>query len=251
MPENSESFASTLPPRAALTDVRSLTTEQLYREIENLRQLIDTRVNSVYAMVETIKEQRAPLITLMDTKADFLHEKHQTSLESWSRLHEERARTLDGKFLTIDEKFKGIALIFDERKQQLSQATTASNLAISAAFEAGEKANDKASVAFQKRMDELGESIQHGNKTTDDKINDLKDRVTGIEQRSQGANMARASNQETRTDHRQSIGLIIAIAVAFISLSAFVVTLVSKLTAASSPIIIERPLPLQQLRPVP
>src|SRR5688500_4958172 len=170
-------------------DPTILTTQQLGLAIAALEKQINTRLDAMDKAMVVFSDNINRVPTATDRAVGQL-----------KAVIDETFKTVQEKFITVNREFEGIEKVLAERKDQLMQATIANNTAIAAAFNAADKASDKQTQAFQKRMDELVDLIQTANKTTDDKISDIKDRVTGIEQRSQGAVAAQATQQTLRTD---------------------------------------------------
>ena len=98
-----------------------------------------------------------------------------------------------------EEKFKSIATQFTERDIRTEQTARDSKVAVDAALQAQKEATglqnesnnasiSKSEAAFTKQIDQIGVIINTTTKGTDEKIEDIKTRITQIEGRSSGHN---------------------------------------------------------------
>ena len=116
-------------------------------------------------------------------------------------LQEYAARTpsVNEVYLQHEQKFDSIRIQFTERDIRTEQTTSSSKVAVDAALQAQKEAasaqNDanaaaitKSEAAFTKQIDAIGTLIQTTTKSTDEKIDDMKERITQIEARKTGSN---------------------------------------------------------------
>ena len=153
-------------------DPTLLTTENLRREIANLKELVE-------AKFEANDEAEFALKELLLTKIEQLA-------------------------AVTNERFTGVAAQFAERDTRTDQRAGDTKLAVDAAFAAAKEATAKIEAGFTKSIDGLQDLMNTNTKASDEKIGDLKDRLTTIESRTQGIGFA---NQ----DNRSSVGTVIAV----------------------------------------
>jgi hypothetical protein len=157
-------------------DPTTLTTQQVQREILSVRQLMETRID---AMDTAIK--------LVQATTDRFREKDPLLIEAAiTKLQELQ-----------EEKFKGIQTQFAERdtraEQTAKEGKVSIDAALAAAKEAGSEQNksntqaiNKSETATTKQLELIGVTISAMVKSFDDKINDIKDRISNIERNSNG-----------------------------------------------------------------
>src|SRR6185369_12355894 len=150
-----------------IPDPTRLTTQQLMREIANMKELFETRLDAMDKAV-----------TLLQAIAN-------------------RSPTIGEVVSQFTEKFQGINTQFKERDLRVEQTARESKVAVDAAFSAQKEAvseqNKSAAAAIAKseanttkQIDAIGSQIVQIAKATDDKIDDLKGRLGLIEGRSAG-----------------------------------------------------------------
>jgi hypothetical protein len=139
-------------------DPTLLTTENLRREIANLKELIETATGDLHLLIES---------------------------------------KLNALSAVTDERFSSIAIQFAERDKRTEQLSLADKTAIAAALQAQKEAagatNESNSVALAKMENNFTKLIDQGQtllqsvaKNMDDKINDLKSRFDTGEGKSKG-----------------------------------------------------------------
>ena len=147
-------------------DPTVLTTQQLMRELGALKEIMTTRMDGY---------DRA--IALLQAFAD-------------------RQPTIAEVVAKFEEKFIGIQTQFKERDQRVEQAAKESKVAVDAAFasqkEAVSEQNKSAAAAIAKseaattkQIDAIGLLLQANAKSADEKVDDIKTRLTSIEGRGQ------------------------------------------------------------------
>lgn len=153
-------------------DPTVLTTQQLFQAIASLKELFEVRVHSI--------EENIKLI--------------QSDLDQRSKETREQVKHLE---LLHNEKFKRIDTQILERDGQTDKASRDVKSAVEQAFLAAKQAVDqqnntnalsiaKSDATISKQIDGITETMKSNTKTTDDKINDLKDRVTIVESLKKG-----------------------------------------------------------------
>ena len=175
------------------------TSQQLQREALILRELIDLRVGALEKIVEKLQEAvaQAPTVAVVAQMAKALKELHE-------------------------EKFDSIATQFKERDTRTDQTSRDSKVAVDAALQAAKEAvseqNKSSAIAIAKseasttkQVDQLGTLIQTATKSLEDKITDLKDRVTANEGRTLGITHAEKRGGDWVGNVVGMIGMAVAI----------------------------------------
>jgi hypothetical protein len=202
-------------------DPTLLTTAQLTREIANARELSESKVNGVATMLEgrikyavdAMENVRLVADKHTDTAIKDVKEILETRFVGIDRaidlLQETQNRVpilMDEKINQLrslhQEKFDSIAVQFAERDTRTEQTAAGVKIAVDAALQAAKEAvaeqnrsfalaTGKSETATMKQIDALGLAIQTANKGLDDKIADMKDRLTRIEGMDLGSNRHR------------------------------------------------------------
>ncbi len=189
-------------------DPTVLTTQQLFREIASVRDILETRQDGT---------DRA--IGLLEAAFDRLPAVITAAVHVLQELHE--------------EKFRSIEIQFKERDTRAEQTSRDSKVAVDAALSAQVKAVDAQNIAndraiakseagFTKQIDQIGTLIQATGKATDEKIDDVKERLNAME--------IRANSFEARTTGKTEG--ISAVGVIIVSIVAGLAALVSVATLA-------------------
>ena len=158
--------------RYPIPDPTTLTTEQLDRSMVALRELFEARMEATdkaVVLVQTISD-RVPI--LINDGVGNLRELH-------------------------NERFKSIQTQFTERDIRTEQTARDSKVAVDAALQAAKEAVgeqnkssglaiSKSEAATTKQIDQISVIINTGQKGLDDKIDDIKSRLTTIEGRTTG-----------------------------------------------------------------
>jgi hypothetical protein len=246
-------------------DPTLLTTAQLTREISNARELIESEINGAVTMLEG-------RISVADKHTDVSIRAAKEIIETRLLGMDKAVALLQGiqdRFpLLMDEKlcqlkslhqekFNSIATQFAERDTRTEQTAAGVKIAVDAALQAAKEAvaeqnrsfalaTGKSETATMKQIDALGLAIQTANKGLDDKIADMKDRLTRIEGMDLGSSRNREEQREERVDTHGSNQNMIAIGAA--ALAALVAIAVSFMhsSPASSPVSTAPPSMLQR-----
>lgn len=154
-------------------DPTVLTTQSLLREILNLREIIETRIDAMDKALQ-----------LLQAKADKVPSETDIAVGRLKDLH--------------DERFKGVATQFAERDIRTEQTSRDSKVAVDAALQAAKEAvgeqNKSSALAIAKseasttkQIDQIIAINQATTSALNDKIDDLKLRLTQIDGQSTGA----------------------------------------------------------------
>lgn len=162
-----------------IPDPTLLTTEALKREISALKELMTTRLDAMDKAMSIFSEnlQRTPT----DTDKQIGHLKE----------------LIFGRFDTVAEQFNSVQTQFVERDVRVEHTARDTKTAVDAALAAQKELASKQADSFglsigksenatTKQIDQLGVLIQQSTKASDDKIGDIKDRLTRIEGASKG-----------------------------------------------------------------
>jgi hypothetical protein len=168
-----------------IPDPTYLTTQALTREVNGLKELIGIRLDAQDRAAGLLQEasDRGPAIGVVEERVNSL-----------VRLTEEKFTSVQAQQV---EKFESIQIQFRERDTRTEQTSRDAKTAVDAALQAAKEAvgeqNKSGALAIAKseastikQIDQIAILLQNVNKATDDKISDLKDRLTMIEGRAGG-----------------------------------------------------------------
>lgn len=192
-------------------DPTLLTTQQLLREIDRLGELLETKLDGVQKVFEQRFDGNDKAIELL-----------QAASNNFPKLIDEKIASLEQ---VTGEKFTSIQVQFRERDVRAERESTSSKVAIDAALQATKEssveqnksfalATAKSEAGFAKQIDQLGVLIHQMTKSFDEKIDDLKERMTRFEGTGAGEKGGRTSQQ-------QMIQWILMIIVALIAIAGF------------------------------
>jgi hypothetical protein len=170
-------------------DPTRLTTDQLTREIAVLSASTTAGLAAVREIIQTRLDGMDKAIRLLQDGADRFPARIDEKIVALRHEHDQKFAQLDSTFA---EKFNSIQTQFRERDVRTEQAAGAVKIAVDAALQAqkeaaGEQnrsnalAQSKSETAFTKQIDQMSILIQTMTKGFDDKIADVKDRLTRIE----------------------------------------------------------------------
>ena len=219
MPTNNNLHSG--PESTPVPDPTAMTTAALQREIASLKELVDTRLNDMDKAQELFDANLNRVPSDVDKQIQHLKAFHGARLDELSAsiglktdVLVERFRGMDlavkileesrDKFTVQvnekinslkdvhDEKFLSIGTQFKERDVRTEQSSKDSKVAVDAALQAAKEAVGeqnkssssaiaKSEAATAKQIDQIMQLIQTGNKAVDDKIGDIKDRITRLE----------------------------------------------------------------------
>jgi hypothetical protein len=180
------------PPR--MPDPSSLTTQQLWREISALKELLTTRIEAVEKAVEIAHADLVRVPTEVQKAVGNLKELHHGKFEEQAALR--------------DEKFAGVQKQLEERDVRVEQSARDTKTAVDAALAAQEKAVGKqtetfsesigkSEAGFTKQIDQIGARITDLTKNFDEKIDGLKQRLDRGDGRGEGTATARTTQQSS------------------------------------------------------
>lgn len=223
-----------------ITDPSNLTTVQLLREIQNLKELIFARLDNIDGIIDTAHEDLVRVPTDVQKAVGNLKELHEIRFQDNTRATElmrdvietritgmDRAVILlqeatDKLPIKIDEKIQALRLVheekfisiqkqFQERDVRTEQSSKDSKVAVDAALQAAKEAVNAQQLAnqqaaaksesnFTKQIDQMSLLITQGNNALGGNINDIKERLTKIE----GMNLGAKDNRSEEKDNRSA-----------------------------------------------
>lgn len=189
--------------RQIIIDPSSLTTQQLWREIGALKELLGAQIEAVEKAIKVAHDDLVRVPTDVQKQVGNLRELHE-------------------------EKFRSIQVQFAERDVRSEQSAKDTKVAVDAALSAAEKSREQQNQSFAlgvakseagitKQIEQLGTLIQATSRALDDKISDAKDRLTRIESRGEGEKGGRMSQQ-------QLMMMIVSLIISFLIIGGAVVS---------------------------
>jgi len=179
-------------------DPTVLTTAALIREIDSLRERTTHDNRMLRELIEARLDGNDAAVALLRTTTDAFPQQVKEAVANLQELHE--------------EKFQSIGIQFKERDVRTDQTSRDSKVAVDAALKAQQEAFaeqnkssalaiSKSEAATTKQMDLIVQNIANLAKSIDDKIADIKDRLTSMESRAQGATVQKAETSVSATQN--------------------------------------------------
>ena len=217
--------------RVPIPDPTELTTRALLREIAALKEVFEVEIQSIAKLHESNVNRLSGDINLtrqvletrlhgMDVAIELLkHSQNDQMPERVPILIDEKIEALRG---VQEEKFRSIAVQFAERDTRTEQTSRDSKVAVDAALQAAKEAvaeqNRSSALAIAKseastvkQIDQQAVLIQTTAKASDDKIDDIKIRLTRIEGKGEGEAGSTTTRQSSITTTAVVIGVVIAL----------------------------------------
>ena len=198
MPESSPAIAAPATISRPDPDPTVLTTQALYREINQVKQLLDANVAGV-------KETLSARITAIDHDLDRLQlaveqEPAQTGVlvDTLKTLHNEKFGSIQVQFIERDVRTEqtsrdskvAVDAALQAAKEAVEKQNTSSALAIAKSESATTKQIDTQGILITTATTSLNERIDAASATMNSKIDDLKDRMNRIEGGATGGHQA-------------------------------------------------------------
>ena len=183
-------------------DPTLLTTRNLQREIASLKELLFIRIDCLQELSNVAKEQAGAISKDIGTQV-----RASESL-------------VFQRFETANEKFASIQLQFKERDVRVEQTARDTKVAVDAALQAAEKAVGKQNEAFglsiaksetatAKQIDQQGQLLNTTTAGLNDKIDDIKERLTSLEGEGRGFVSARTTQHTSQMSAVSIITLVL------------------------------------------
>jgi hypothetical protein len=175
-------------------DPTVLTTQQLLREISTSREVVETHLNGVVRMFETRIDAMDKAIQLLQTSTDKFSPAIVSSFKQLQELHEEKFSSIKTQFLERDTRTEQTSrdskVAVDAALQAAKEAVSENNKAFSAAVAKSEastlKQIDQITITSTTMAAGLNDKLDSMARSVNEKIDDVKDRLTQIESRSKG-----------------------------------------------------------------
>jgi hypothetical protein len=151
-----------------LSDPSALATQQVWREVGSLKELVFSRLEAIETSIRVAHEDLVRVPTDVQKQVGNLKELIDLKFDGVNNLIEQEGQLRD-------EKFSGVQRQFESNK-----------VAVDAALSAQKEAAGKQEASFSKQIDAQAEIIKTTVSASDGKIEDLKERLTRIEGKGEG-----------------------------------------------------------------
>lgn len=191
-----------------LSDPTALTTQLVWREVESLKELISSEISRIDKSIKVAHDDAVRVPTTIQNAIQNLKELHDEKFQSITQRIDDRVVSIDKQFADEDtltsSKFQGVDNQFNERDKRAELLLATSSKAVDAALAAAKQAVDKQNESFQlsinksesattKQIDTMQSTISGLTKAFDDKITDLKDRIT----RNEGSDIGKKESNQS------------------------------------------------------
>jgi hypothetical protein len=193
------------------------------KQIQHLKELHDGRFTQLSQDTNLVREITATRLQVVETRFDGMDKAIELVHDGTDKLPpwvDEKIAALKG---LQDEKFASINNRFQERDVRSEQQKKDNEVSVGAALQAAKEAvaeqNKSSSLAIaksetatQKQIDQLGLLIQSVNEASNDKIADIKERLTRIEGKSEGAGVEKVTHGNAGNQVILIVSVLIALA---------------------------------------
>lgn len=182
---------------------------QLDRAISALRDLLEARLKNIDTELVSINKD--------------IHGREDDITRQIVHLKDLMSGRIDELGAVTAERFVGVGSQFAERDTRTDQRAGDTKLAVDAAFAAAKEATAKIEAGFTKSIEEIQRLLNATMQATNDKISDLKDRLTAIENRTIGITTATSGQRDTSNDASARVFSTISIVISILSIIAVAV----------------------------
>lgn len=182
-----------------IPDPTLLTTQQLIREINSLREVIETRLDGMDKAIQ-----------LLQATADKFPGRMDEKIASLKSVHDERFTSIEKQFVERDVRTEQTA---KDSKVAVDAALQAAKEAVGEQNKSSALAIAKSDAMTTKQIDQLGAIGQQNANALDGKIADIKERLTRIEGRGEGQQVAIVSQASASSNWIAAGALLLAIVV--------------------------------------
>jgi len=221
---------------------------------------VPTAVDRAVGSLQSLHNERFHTVELQFNERDA--RMNQTNLDNKVAITaalaaaKEAAAAIDEKTAHLqalhDEKFRSIAVQFSERDTRTEQTSRDSKVAVDAALQAAKEAVGeqnrssalaiaKSEAATAKSIDQLQVILQTATSAIDDKISDIKERLTIIEAKRVGADTEHTARYSTQTQWVGMAGAIVGAAGLALGITLALTRQPHDVPPPLAPIVIERP----------
>ena len=216
------------PGDPPLVDPTLLTMQMIDSKIASLRELFDAKSNELdrmsnsrHLIVVARLDERDKAIDLAKTEADKFPCLVDEKISSLREIHEEKFASVQTQFKERDVRTESTA---KDSKVAVDAALQAAKEAVSEQNKSSALAIGKSENSTVKQIDQLAVLIQTMSKAFDDKIGDIKDRITRIEGKDEGVVKTVSSSQSNSNIAIGAIGLIVALLIGIATVTVMVLT---------------------------
>lgn len=192
-------------PTKLTADLVEKARQDIRREIDFVRQILSQRLDAMDIATKLLQDWRETL----------------PGMTAMRDVVGERFQRVEERFNVVFEKFAGIATQFEERDTRTRSEATATKTAVDAAFQAqkdmvaAQNANIAQALArieatAQKQIEQLVTLLQTSAAASNDKIDDMKQRLSLIEGRTAGITAAGTTQREQVVTQQGSSNLTLA-----------------------------------------
>lgn len=190
-------------------DPTLLTTQQLEGAIRALREMMEARIDGMDRAIRLVESERNIFPSRIDEK-----------IAALGMVHDERFRSVAAQFSERDARntatIRDSKLALDAALQAVREATTLQNTSFAMAVA-------KSEAAMMKQIDQILSLVQTTKSTLDEKIDDLKERMT----RNEGTG---AGQREAKTEGRDTSNYWIGVLGALLGIAGFAMAIITVFT---------------------
>ena len=206
-------------------DPTELTRQALWREIGSLKELVFTTIGGIQDAIKVAHDDMVRVPTevqkAVGTLKDILDQKI-VALEQSMR---------DAAQLR-DEKFAGVAKQFETLNISIGKTSEVAKTAVDAALQAAKElvlqqnisaaqSAAKQEASFSKQIDAQGLLIQTTAKASDEKVNDIRERLLRLEAKKEGTAEYLSSHQSSSNLNINMIAIVVSVILAGFAIAAF------------------------------
>lgn len=201
-------------------DPSLLTTQAMHRETEAIRELVFREILALEKSISTRLDAAEKATSLLHDDMTRFPTDLDKEIRHLKKLHSERFDSIQTQFKERDTRTEQTAR---DTKTAIDAALNAAEKAVGKQQEAFALATSKAEATTTKQIDQQGQAIASSTRSLDDKINDLKDRLTRIE----GMGVGRDTGIDRRADGSRFTVLVAGVILStLIGLGGIVLTIV-------------------------
>jgi hypothetical protein len=203
-----------------LNDTDPVSRTEMLREIDILERKFDSRLaekEKAIVLLQTYADRQpsiAEVATSVDSTRSLIFERIDGKIGTVSAM-------MDGNRKATDSKFEGVEKQFSELDVRTERNAALAKEAVAAALQAQKESvgaqnisiaasNEKMETSFTKQIDQQATLISSVGKTSDDKVDDLKDRLQSLDNRIQAIESRKEGSTETRQGNNSNLSLVIA-----------------------------------------
>jgi phage shock protein A len=192
-PSQSESYSEVSFVSKPNPDPTERTEAQLHRQIGSLQEKLSISISGLQQLIfERIEGKVGTLVAMMDGNR---------------KATESKFEGVDKQFIDLDVRTERNAAL---AKEAVAAALQAQKESVGAQNISIAQSNEKMETSFTKQIDQQAASIKTVEKTGDDKVDDLKDRMASLDSRIQAIESRKEGVVEQRIGTSSAVSLVIA-----------------------------------------